>query len=301
MPRKRAAIKPPPKAAFSVRYYEVTDWPEIQQGDELLVPRWVQTNINPEEGGPPHTLLRPAGLWRPTEFQKLDVEHERSKRSYSSPFYRQNWRVHDQVMNSVIERYTFTAYLPSHRRGIYMRANAMVAHGALKRIQESQATFDFRQRRVDVQQFIDCLQASVAKAWWRDMKLEHVSSASLAGLAVEQSPDYARFNEEGNLAAATLDIRWEGHLYQVMVSSLNTIFFFLSNEERATQLAAYVNELLLRCPGVVSSSTVRPPADDEDHGDDSSEPDASQGYDVQVEMYELDDGKVRPNQLHEAD
>lgn len=277
--------KPPPRAAFAVRFFGITDWPTIEDGQALVVPRHAQQPLEPDQGGAPRTVFDPNPQWRVAGFEKLDVVHERSRHGYHSPFYDQDWRVRTEIVNSLIERYRFTAYLPANRRGIYVRANSMVANGALRRVKESYGTA-YEPRSVDVKKFIYCLQTSVSKAWWKEMRLPNVQSASLAGPNVHRSSDFARFMDEGELSAAVLSVEWDNLKYRVMVSDKNTIFFHMEDEARAISLAAHVNQLLESCPDVLGAiglaRTVRPAVNgDQDDGDDEDEPEMAIGFGMQ--------------------
>lgn len=282
MARRKAGVspigrKPPPRAAFAVRYFELSDWPSIDPDKPLFLPKWVQVPLDPEEGGPPHTIFQPARLWTRGEFQKLDVEHERIRRGYHGPFFNQDWRVNDRIVEYLIERYHFTAYLPASHHGIFMRANSTVAQGALRRVRDSYQTA-FHRRSIDVKAFMDCMETTVTKAWWKEMRLPNVQSASLAGPDVNKSLDFARFMDEGELAAAVLIVKWQGHPHRVMVSDTNTIFFYMEDEVRAISLADHVNRLLEACPGVITSTPLRSEPTAEDEEDDI--PETTAGFDT---------------------
>ncbi|MBI4494910.1 MAG: hypothetical protein HY690_19215 [Chloroflexi bacterium] len=267
--------KPPPKAAFAVRYFDVENWPSLEGGSALAVPLVRPMPLIPTVDRAPHTTLRPNALWRRGGFEKLDVIHERSRHAYAGPDTRQNWRFQEEIVNSVIERYEFTMYVPADRRGVYVRANRTVAEGALRRLRQELGVA-YRRLFVDVKAFQEAYHSPVRRAWFNNLRILNVQSASLAGINVDRSDDFGRFLESGDLTSVGIAVEFDGHRHDVVVSQSNAIFFYMSDEPRAVQLACHVNSLLEPFSGVSGQDAL---GDSEVSTDEDGEgPDFTSGY-----------------------
>jgi hypothetical protein len=280
------AKKKPRNAAFAVRYYGLTDWPELTKGQSLSTSGTLFGDEPISGNAPRGTMFRPAELWRPSDFQKLEVTHERRKRGYTGPFT-QRWRTDDGLEDSVVEHYDFSAYLTADRRGIYMRANRTIAEGALRAIRNRHG-IGFERGEIDVKEFLARYKSDeVQRAWFSNLNIANVQSVAISGKNVDKSEDFSRYLDRGDLSAVQIAVVWDAMRYNVVVSQANAIFFYMGDEARAIRLAGYVNGILRQLSDVVSIQPVtnpEPPLDEEEPG-----PDLSLGY--ELTQLDLSDGE----------
>jgi hypothetical protein len=174
-----------------------------------------------------------------------------------------------------------------------MRANRTISEGALRAIRDRHG-IAFERGEIDVKEFLERYKSEeVQRAWFNNLNIQNVQSASISGRNVDKSEDFGRYLDRGDLSAVQIVVLWDGLKYSVVVSQANAIFFYMRDEVRAIQLAGYVNSILRELPAVASSQAVSdasPEAELTEPG-----PELELGYDQLKSIEEIDDPTWEPS------
>lgn len=193
-----------------------------------------------DEDADPITKLEMLGFAQHHDFERLVCEHEEWRDVEG--------RLHNKPISRIVEKKRFQVF--RHRSDpkllLASGAKAVIVNRAMKRLTGPDLKVDHD--KLDIPTLLKAFKeqgATVRAAYFSDLKVANVDSASLYGVAVDLSDEYGRLDMQGFLSGIIVDMMVGATMEKFLVTHRRTVVAYRRLDERQLlQFALDVNGLI---------------------------------------------------------
>jgi hypothetical protein len=193
-----------------------------------------------DEDADPATSIEMLGLSQHHDFERLVCEHEEWRDLEG--------RVHNKAISRLIEKRRFQLFRNRSERSLLFASGQRLAiiTRAMKRL--AGPDLKIGHDAIDVQRLLKAFKergATVRAAYFSELKVANVDSASLYGHAVDLSDEYSRLDMQGFLSGIMVEMPVGGAVEKFLVTHRRTVVAYRRlDEKQLLQFGLDVNQLI---------------------------------------------------------